>query len=145
MSKAEIIDYVIMTLGVPVIAALGKLVHLGIKWLTAKTSTTIDDRIGEKLGNLAMIAVKSTYQAYVKPLKDAGAWATEHHETAKNLALEEFKSYLGPKGLKELAGQFGDVGTLLGGLVDTAVHDNKRDAALVTPAAAPAQAALANP
>ena len=127
MSKSELLDYALMTLGVPLIAALGYALRLGVKWLAAKTQTTVDDAVLPKLADLAMVAVKSTYQTYVKPLKDTPGWTEAAHAQAQSLALAELKSYLGAKGFKELAQAFGgDLERVLGGFIETAVHDNKR-------------------
>lgn len=144
-TQAQLLDAAIVALGLPLLALAGRLAWAGVSWVVAQTKTTIDDRVAAKLAGLAGVVVKSTYMAYVKPLKAAGKWTPAAHGQAKLQAMAELKSYLGEKGLQELSSAFaGDLESLLSGAIEAAVHDNKNSSASSAAAVRPTVPSSAN-
>ncbi len=139
MDKAQLIDYALVALGTGLVALLGAGLKYAATWIAAHTQTKVDDAILPKLAGFADLAIKSTFQAYVKPLKTSGQWTQEAHAAARQMAYQELVSYLGPKGLRAAAqAAGGDVEKLLLAMIDSAVHDNKRSGDVVSSLAAAA-------
>lgn len=142
MDKAQILDYALLTLGAGAVAILGAGLRYAATWIAAHTQNKVDDVVLPKLASFADLAVKTTFQAYVKPLQETGRWTPESHSAAQTMAVQELKSYLGEKGLRSVAqAAGGDVERLLIAMVDSAVHDNKRSGAIAAGIAAAADRA----
>ena len=79
-------------------------------WLGLKAKNLIDLKIKNesikgmvgRLSEVAETSVKAVFQAFVDPLKKDGKFTDQDKAIAKQMALEEIKSHLGEKGLKEI-------------------------------------------
>lgn len=124
--------------GLKVVEILSPLLLAALTWASAKAAQLITAKVKNeylkgaliRLDDAVTAAVKEVQQTFVGSLKDAradGKLTPEEVATAKRSALDAAKSYLGIKGLVELAAVFGlDEGTidkLLGKRIEAAVHD----------------------
>ncbi len=125
--------------------ALLALLAFGLKkltdWIAAKVTNEFAAGVISRADDLAIKVVRDVYQAYIKPIKDAGdGRATPAvKETAKGKAVDMLKGYLGEKGIKEivkLLGGDGELDAFLSSLIENAVTDSKNAGKL---AAAPDQ------
>ncbi len=101
-----------------------------------------------RLDDAVLSAVKEVSQTYVDALKSGRADGTltdEESKKAKDLALSSAKSYLGMKGLSELAKVLGlgsgEVESLLSSKIEATVHDINLVKDATTAAQASSQAA----
>jgi len=91
-------------LGPALMAILGYLGGKLVKYINGKHKIEYAKGILDRLNESALEVVKFVYMAYVGPLKKSGKKLSAHEKAvAKQMALEELKSYYGMKGLKELA------------------------------------------
>lgn len=122
----QFLDGLLLLLGNAALAVLTALLSAATGWIVGKIKNQRAQAVISQLDDLALTVVRSTYQAYVKPLQAANAWTPEAHAQAKQRAMEELKSYLGSRGIAELHKVVGgDLGAFLGAVVDEAVHNNK--------------------
>lgn len=101
-------------LGVQILAALSPVILAIASWLAlavknyfeSKTKNEVLKGMGIRLFDAFGVAIQSVGQTYVADLKAAaadGKLTAEEKAEAKRKAIEASKSYLGPKGLGELA------------------------------------------
>lgn len=69
--------------------------------IKAKVSNETMKGILVRLDDAALNAVKSVHQAFVSGLKDKDSFTDEDKKTAKAMAVDAMKAYLGKKGLEE--------------------------------------------
>lgn len=115
-------------------AALAVLTWAGLKlknYLAAKGMNEYLKGVLQRLDDAVVDAVKGVYQAYVEPLKAEGGLSDENKAKAKAKAIEYLKSFIGEKGLKELAKVLGAEGDeldkALGNKVEAALPSVKAD------------------
>lgn len=134
----QLLDGLLMLLQNAILAVVSAALTAGVAWLVGKIKNDRLKNIVGKVDDLALLVVRSTYQAYVKPLQTAGAWTPSKHIEAKQAAIAELKSYLGPKGLVELQKVIdGDLASFLGAAVEEAVYNNKLFGAAMKAAPSP--------
>lgn len=107
-----------------------------VQWLGQQSTKTRMQAIFERLNQLTPVVVKDVYQNLTRPAKAAGVWTPIAATQAKREAVEALRTYLGPKGLTELAWLLGgganpkpgaEVAALLESAVESAVHDLQKD------------------
>jgi len=114
-------------------AALG-LLSVGLGWLTnwlaKKCKSEHWAGVIMKTDDVALKIVRDIYQSYVDPLKVAnqdGKLTEAEKKHAKEQALDQLKSYLGTKGLNEIASlvSAGKLDSYLGTVIENAVSTSK--------------------
>jgi len=134
--------------------ALTPFAAMGVYWLGVRAGELIQARVDNealrcvllRLNDAVVTAVKDLEQSVVDEVKAAaedGRISREERRRIKEKAVRHVKSYLGPKGLKELGGVLGlwdlAVEDFIGSKVEAAVLDLRRTAA-GNPSGAPSTA-----
>jgi len=81
-----------------------KLMDMLGNWLQVKTKSETFGHFVRRIDDVAFKVVKTVYNTYVQAIqkKEGRKLTAEEKKTAKELAVNKLKSYLGPTGLKEL-------------------------------------------
>ncbi len=122
----DILHVAILTFGAPVLGLLGNLAHKGVQLVAVKTHNEKLAGILDRVSTLAQSVVKDVYSSYVDPIQKAGKWDDSSASVARTKALTALKSYLGEKGIADLATALGAnnlVTSFLTTSVEAAIHD----------------------
>jgi hypothetical protein len=118
--------------------ALSPLLLAALSWLSMRVAALINAKVKNervsgvltRLDDAVFMAVREVEQVFVSMLKTAsedGALTKEERLQAKDAALQAARSYLGPRGLAELAKVLGmnddDVDRVLAARVESAVYN----------------------
>lgn len=131
MSFENISLEVLLLFGAPLLAlatwGVAKLNQL----VKAKIKNEYWSGVLARLNDAVFTAVKSVHQSFVDPLKkENGGLTDENKAIAKKMAVETAKSYIGAKGLQELAKVFGlgadETEQMINDKVEAAVSDIKK-------------------
>lgn len=119
------VNYILPVLGTVItgLATWGTTVF--VKWLNSKIKNRELAGLTTTIVNIAINAVKSTYQSYVEGLKGTDAWTKEAQEKALELALITAKAELTTKALDYIEEQHGDINTYLKTLFESIIYDLK--------------------
>lgn len=122
----EILHVAILTFGSSALALLGQLAHKGVQYVGVKTHNERLAGILDRVSTVAQTIVKDVFNSYVAPIQAAGKWDDASAAVARNKAVATLKSYLGEKGIAELAAALGanaSVTDFLETIVEGAIHD----------------------
>lgn len=132
----DLLAYLIMALLGLISTAFGFLA----RWISAKTGSERAGVIAERLGVALERAVKATWQTYAEDLKKGrsdGKLTDDEKAEARKRAIDFAKSYLGPKGIRELLWVLGiDSSKLdgaLGDMLEPFIAKAKEDAKAANP------------
>lgn len=128
-------------LGWTIFEVLSPVLIAALTWVAAKVAQLITAKVKNeylrgvlvRLDDAVLSAVREVHQVTVEALKSAradGQLTPDERAQVKQVAVDGAKSYLGSKGLAELAKvlglDLGGVDKLLGTRIEAAVHDLKR-------------------
>ena len=127
-------------IGLGIFQMLSPVLLAAVSWIAAKLGQLINAHVKNeylrgvlvRLDDTVLSVVREVHQVTVAAIKEAsvdGRLPPGARETVKNAAVAKIQSYLGRKGLAEVARVLGldleGVGRLIGTRVEAAVHDLK--------------------
>lgn len=130
----DILNHALLLFGSSVLALLTAGLALLTNWIAKKIKSEHWAAVVMKTDDVAIKVIRDVYQAYVEPLKAAnadGKLTEDEKRNAKAMAIQQIKSYLGAKGLNELASLLsaGKIDEYLSSVVENAVSNSKNAAA----------------